>query len=249
MIVITMTSWKMRISNVKSVIESVLKNTLLPDRVYLNLSSDEFTNKEDDLPNDLVELFNSNDFLIINWVKENTKTMKKVFPILKYLSDDDIIINIDDDMLLPEFSIEYRVCEFKMKQNPITGANNPRCHMIDRSLMMYCCGPFSIFQKKHLLNWEIFVNDKIINTYNDDYTYTMICWLNGYRFYPCSDYSRHTGISNHKISKYNDVYSSFKLKLYVDRGDMYNVLKDRVKEITNMSVENSFGYYKKMGNV
>lgn len=244
-----MTSWRFRISNVKSVVESILENTLVPDKVYLTLSSDEFTNKENDLPKDLVELFNSNDSLIINWVKENTKTMKKVFPILQYLSDDDLIINMDDDILLPKESIKYRVEEFEKIKEPITAANNPRCHMIDKELNMYSCGPFSIFQKKHLSNWELFVNDEIIKTYNDDYTYTMICWLNGYRFIPCSDYSRHTGISKHRISKFNDILSSYKLKLYVDRNEMYSILKKRVNEITNMSIKESFGYFKKMGTV
>lgn len=247
MIIIAMTSWPKRIQNVATVVKSVMENTLVPDRLYLTLSTEEFPNKESDLPKDLVEIFNSNDCLMINWVEKNTKTMKKIFPVLKYLSDDDIIINIDDDILIPRGAIEYRVNEFK--GNPITGANNPRCHMVDANLRMFSCGPFSIFQKKHLNHWDEFVNDEITKTYNDDYTYTMICWLNGYRFLPCSDYSRHTGVSRHKIPKFNSVDSSYNLKLYVDRAPMYEILKKRVKEITNMSVEDSFGYYKKMRTV
>lgn len=36
----------------------------------------------------------------INWVEgPNTKAMKKVFPILEYLDDEDIIIWTDDDIL------------------------------------------------------------------------------------------------------------------------------------------------------
>ena len=43
------------------------------------------------LPKDLVDYFESDDRLIINWVSgPNTKAMKKVFPILNYLKDDDI---------------------------------------------------------------------------------------------------------------------------------------------------------------
>ena len=83
MIVVTLTSWVKRINNVKTVVESVMKNTLLPDRLYLNLSKTEFEGI--DLPKDLVDYFQSDERLIINWVEgENTKTMKKVFPILKY---------------------------------------------------------------------------------------------------------------------------------------------------------------------
>ena len=98
MIVVTMTSWVKRIENVKSVVESIMNNTVKPDRVYLNLSKTEFDGIE--LPKSLVDYFNSDERLVINWVDgENTKSMKKVFPILKELNDDDIIIDADDDIL------------------------------------------------------------------------------------------------------------------------------------------------------
>ena len=98
MIVVCMTSWVKRTKNVKPVVENIMKNTLKPDRLYLNLSLTEFHGIE--LPEDLVEYFNSDDRLIINWVDgENTKTMKKVFPVLQYLEDDDIILPVDDDIM------------------------------------------------------------------------------------------------------------------------------------------------------
>ena len=93
MLVVTMTSWVKRIGNVKSVVESIMNNTVKPDRVYLNLSKTEFDSERVEIPKDLVDYFNSDDRLIINWVYgENTKSMKKLFPILKELNDDDIII-------------------------------------------------------------------------------------------------------------------------------------------------------------
>jgi hypothetical protein len=59
-------------------------------------------NKEQDLPKDLVQLSNEHQMFKINWVKgPNTKTMKKVFPVLKFLDDDDIIIYTDDDLIFP----------------------------------------------------------------------------------------------------------------------------------------------------
>ena len=92
MIVVTLTSWTKRINNVLEVVKSVMSNSLQPDRLYLNLSKTEFEGIE--LPKNLIDYFDSDDRLILNWVEgENTKTMKKVFPILKYLNDDDIIIN------------------------------------------------------------------------------------------------------------------------------------------------------------
>ena len=101
MIVVSLTSWTKRINNVKKVVESIMENTVQPDRVYLNLSKTEF--KGISLPKDLTDYFKSDKRLFINWVDgPNTKSMKKIFPILKYLQDDDIIIDADDDIIFPK---------------------------------------------------------------------------------------------------------------------------------------------------
>ena len=55
MIVVSMTSWVKRIGFVKSVVESIMKNTVTPDRVYLNLSKTEFDNAGVRLPDDLLD--------------------------------------------------------------------------------------------------------------------------------------------------------------------------------------------------
>ena len=62
MIVVSITSWVKRIGYVKKVIESIMDNTIQPDRVYLNLSKSEFVNVE--LPKDLVTYFESDERLI-----------------------------------------------------------------------------------------------------------------------------------------------------------------------------------------
>ena len=140
-----------------------MKGTFQPDRLYLSLSVEEFPNRESDLPKYLVDYFNSDDRLIINWVEgENTKSMKKVFPILEFLDDDDIIINIDDDALLPKVFIENRYNDFKIKNTPITSCNNPKYHIIDRTLEIWSCGAGSLFQKKMLNGYEEFINDTLI---------------------------------------------------------------------------------------
>ena len=51
--------------------------------------------------------------VILNWVEDNYKSMKKLFPVLPYLEDEDVIIDIDDDMILPKDFIESRVKDFK----------------------------------------------------------------------------------------------------------------------------------------
>lgn len=246
MLVVTMTSWTKRINNVKPVVESVMRNTMKPDRVYLNLSSTEFNGIE--LPNDLVNYFNSDDRLILNWVGgENTKTMKKVFPILQYLNDDDIIINIDDDTLLPENFIEHRYKEFLEKKTGITSCNNPKFHYVNRNLRLWSCGQGSIFSKKMLNGWDRFMNKTLIHSYNDDYCYSAILWLNGYMFEPCSSFFMQGGAidkNGTKLKKFNAVEPLGKGHGYVDRDKMYNLLNQRVIEMFGVGFEKSFGMLK-----
>lgn len=244
-IIVCMTSWVKRINNVKQVVESIMSNTVQPDRLYLSLSVEEFQNRESDIPKDLLNYFNTNDKLILNWVEgENTKSMKKVFPILQYLEDDDIIINIDDDALLPKGFIENRYNEFKIKQSPITSCNNPKFHIIDKSLGVWSCGAGSLFQKKMLNGYEKFIDDTLIHTYNDDWCYSTLLWINGYRFTPCSSYSMQNGSidkNGTKLKKFNDVEPMGKNHVYIDRERMYNILENRIIDLFGVGFKDSFG--------
>ena len=182
---ICMTSYPRRIGNCAKVINSVLENTVLPDRIYLTLSHKEFPNWERDLPKDLYRLIMTSNRVILNWVEENTKSMKKVFPILQYLEDDDIIIDIDDDTILPKDFIESRLKDFhdNNDKHPIT-SNQQQSINLDNLIM----SAFSLFQKKMLNGHERFVNPTVINTYNDDRTYLYLCHMNGYKLRPCTKY-------------------------------------------------------------
>ena len=56
-IIITMTSWKKRIENVPIVLSTILNQSKKPDKIVLNLSSDEFRNKERDIPKSVIDFF------------------------------------------------------------------------------------------------------------------------------------------------------------------------------------------------
>ena len=251
LVIVTMTSWIKRIGNVKAVVESVMNNTIKPDRLYLNLSKSEFDGI--DLPKDLVDYFNSDERLIINWVDgENTKSMKKVFPILQYLNDDDIIINIDDDALLPKDFIQSRCKDFKMKNAPITSCNNPKYHYVDETLKLWSCGPGSLFQKKMLNGYEEFINSTIIRTYHDDWCYSVLLWLNGYKFIPCSSYFMQNGAidtNGTKLKKYNDIEAMGKNHVYLTGKPLYNILEKRIKDLFGVGFKDSFGILTKDKNV
>ena len=100
-IIISMTSWPKRIGNVKTVLESLLKQTVKADLIELNLSLQEFPNKEIDLPEDLNDLINNNKCIEINWVEENTGVFKKLIPtIKKFLGEEEYyLLSVDDDYI------------------------------------------------------------------------------------------------------------------------------------------------------
>ena len=101
-----MTSWKKRIENVPIVLSTILNQSKKPDKIVLNLSSDEFRNKERDIPKSVIDFFEElKNVSEIHWVKKNTRMWKKQLPSLK-LFPYDCIINIDDDFLYPEDMIE-----------------------------------------------------------------------------------------------------------------------------------------------
>lgn len=108
-IIISMTSWTKRIGNVSKVIISLLNQTVKADSIELNLSLEEFTNKEKDLPEDLLLLINDNK-VIINWVEHNTGVFKKAIPVLrKYFGEDYYLLTVDDDCLYNSNYIETMI--------------------------------------------------------------------------------------------------------------------------------------------
>lgn len=94
--VISLTSWKGRINTVGFTIFSLHKSC--PDfHIVLVLSVDEFPNKENDLPKDVLTLLHNNIFEIL-WVKRNYKAFKKILftsELYKLVP----VISADDDLI------------------------------------------------------------------------------------------------------------------------------------------------------
>ena len=175
-LIISMTSWKMRIENVPAVIESILRNTKLPDKIVINLSETEFHNKQDDLPDGLLKLV-TNENIEINWVYENQKAFKKIIPTMQKYPND-LILAIDDDYLYPTDFIETFIEAHKKHPNqPLSGnqvrINNTQAH----------CGCASLTSARF---YGKFINDlldeEIINLGADDVYYTFCAALSGYYY-------------------------------------------------------------------
>ena len=241
-IIVCMTSWVKRINNIKPVVENIMRGTLQPDRLYLSLSVEEFPNRELDLPNSLIKYFNNNEKLILNWVEgKNTKTMKKVFPVLQYLDDYDIIIPVDDDIMYPLDYVEKRVEEYKTHYQPISGINNKnKSYIYKRNKMFGNLGAGCLFTKKMMNHWEEYVDDILLKSNNDDTCYAMLEWLNGYIPQECKC---HDTVEIAKKCVYNEVEPSGKLNRYVRREDLMILHINRIKDVTGTDYKNAFNFF------
>lgn len=122
-IIVTMTSWVKRINNVEKTLKTILGNTEMPEKIIINLTTEEFPNKENSLPSGLVNLANMNSIIEFHWLKHNTTVWKKIIPTLIRFKNANIIC-IDDDRLYPkDFIATFKNALSKYPSGPITGAN------------------------------------------------------------------------------------------------------------------------------
>lgn len=250
-IIVSFTSWTKRINYCKQCVENLFNQSIKPDLIYLNLSIEEFPNKENDLPQDLIELANNEESFIINWVDgKNTKTMKKIFPILQYLNDEDIIINIDDDMLIPSDLIKSRLEDFNKFERKFAISSNFRgdwCFCkIPNGEKIWTCACASLMQKKMLNNFENILTKKIIETYTDDCVYSILAYINGYKFERCSDYARQSG-TEHRIFEEEDLQDSALRNCngYKINSEVVEIFEKDFFKKYHIHLSNAFNYFRK----
>ena len=94
-IIVSCTTTKNRIDLLFYMIESLKKQTLMPDVLCINVSSEPYL--LDDGITELPDWLNQ-DFIKVNWVK-NTGPYRKLLPIIQEVNKDDFIITSDDDIL------------------------------------------------------------------------------------------------------------------------------------------------------
>ena len=205
-IIVTMTSWTKRINVCHKTIERLLKNTLKPYKLILNLAIEEFPKKELELPQTLLNLTKKYSYFKINWVKKNNNVFKKLIPTInKYKKD--IIITVDDDVNYPKTLIKNMIKDFKNN-----GSKNPMS--FGGKFSDWKIGKFKRISTHYgacsIVKYEFF-NEKINELYYqateseiekgikcfDDFLYTYAALLNGYRYkrskkYSCRDYVDNT---------------------------------------------------------
>lgn len=237
-IIVAMTSWPKRIKNTEKCILQLLNNTIKADKIYLTLSELEFNNRE--LPEFLIKFQEKYDNFEVFWVKDNQKTLKKVFPILDLYNSDDIFLTVDDDILYPADYIESRLKSFFICNQPLTGTNIFEPYTYNNWGVNGIFGAGGVFKKKMMNHYKEFINSEVIALYNDDIIYTVLSWLNGYIPQKVDKYPVQELITKYT---YNEVFSAHTLKIYPEASVTIETIAKRVKEITGKNVKDSFNYY------
>lgn len=125
-IIASLTTYPARINAVHLTIESILNQTLKPDKIILWLAKDEFKDGEKQLPQELKELTKKG--LTIKWCDKNFKSFNKLIHSLKEYHED-IIITFDDDIIYDKDCIKLLYEGYKKYPQYI------QCH---RALRIIC---------------------------------------------------------------------------------------------------------------
>lgn len=125
-IVVSLTSFPAAIKYAASAIKSILRGSLLPDKLVLYLTFDQFKNI--DLPEELKTLEKENEIFEIRDYPNEIRSYRKLIPALKDFPDD-VIVTIDDDVYyhpdmlqslmelhkkFPEYIIAHRAKRLKL---------------------------------------------------------------------------------------------------------------------------------------
>ena len=100
-VIVSLTSYPRRINTIYKVLDSIIQQTVLPDKIILYLSESEFRGFTDMPDLGKYEKYGFE----IHWVEENMKSYKKWFYAFQEYPND-IIITIDDDILYRNTALE-----------------------------------------------------------------------------------------------------------------------------------------------
>lgn len=114
-IIASLTTFPERINEIATTIKTIMNQTVKADEINLYLASEQFPNKEKDLPAELLKLKEFG--LQIKWCHD-IKSYKKIIPALKEYKKD-IIITFDDDIYYEKDTIETLYTSYLKNPNVI----------------------------------------------------------------------------------------------------------------------------------
>lgn len=184
---VSFTSWTKRIQYCKHTVDLMMRQTLKPTKIILNLAEEEFPNKENDLPKDLLKEAKENKLFEIYWVKENTNVWKKIIPTMKRFPDD-LVLSIDDDIEYPSNYIEemYKTFVENKKLYPVVAYRN------FQNNRLYHSGPFTLTNYHFYGKYLDIIYDKLIypslktNRWSSDNIYSEALFLNHNSYIKCN---------------------------------------------------------------
>lgn len=115
-VIISLTSFPSRIDRIWIALESLLRQTVKPDRIMLWLSLEQFPNREQDLPESLIALKERG--VEIEFVEGDIKSHKKYYYVMSRYPDS-IIVTADDDIYYPEDMLENLLREHEINPSAV----------------------------------------------------------------------------------------------------------------------------------
>ncbi len=191
-VIVSLTSFPARIDTVDITVRSLLLQSLKPDKIILWLAWEQFPDKENGLPDKLLELRKYG--LTIRWCRD-IKSYKKLLPALRRYPED-IIVTADDDVYYerhwlkrlysgyeeaPNYVHCHRITkvyirnnEYKMKEGEFEVYPFP-------SYLHKLTGVGGVLYPPHILNQEVLDEEKCreLAPTNDDIWFWLMAVLNG----------------------------------------------------------------------
>ena len=185
--IISMTSWKKRINTVSQTIYSLIKNCPEFD-IVLTLSEDEFPQKENELPKDLLKLAIEG-YVEILWVKENTYTFKKMLPTMKKYPNKAIITADDGCRYFRNYAKELYDLSKKHKGKIISYNGWKKFDVV-----LGGGGSGILFPANSFKEYKL--TQKIIDTKHDDYYYGCLSKLANIEWYIINEKPRNSNFES-----------------------------------------------------
>lgn len=154
-VIISMTSFPAAIKYAEQSIETILKGTVLPDKIIINLVLSNFEDKN--ILNPLQSLSQRYPIVVINDCPIEYHSYLKLIPTLK-LHPNDIIVTVDDDIVYPPDMLERLLKTHRMYPEDIIAM---RCKLVDPEK------PYRFwkkFRRKHSLLKRRHKNPRIMQT-------------------------------------------------------------------------------------
>ena len=118
LIIVSLTSFPAALPFATQAIQSILDGSVLPDKIVLYLTAQQFPNSK--IPSELKDLLALNSIFEIRFYNELIRSYTKLIPAIQDFPND-IIVTIDDDVLYHKNMLKYLLNRHKKYPNAIIG--------------------------------------------------------------------------------------------------------------------------------